>query len=340
MIAFVITAFMLPSTAFAAVDGYVSYDDDKLYGLDLTTGNTSALGFITAPDQVTALTIGPNGTMYAMAGGVLYSVDKISGNASELWTISTDVHDYFDGLTFTRGGVLIASVTSEDGVEPTAHAFLQIDLTNGDVDPLTSTEDVVLGLATACDGTVFALRATSTGSELARVSLANWAMTTVAPISAASLNGAEPTDIAFDHSTKKLWLLGTERELLHINTTTGAATNSGFTVQDQGATPYSLAFDPLSQCRFGRTLTLRYRKSAFRGRLQSQAAFCYKNIRVKVFRKRPGADLAIGSDLTSNLGHYAVPKPRRAGTYYARVTQRNTQQGICLSKQSAPLTLS
>lgn len=58
-----------------------------------------------------------------------------------------------------------------------------------------------------------------------------------------------------------------------------------------------------------------------------------------VFKVRPGADLRVGSDRTSNTGAYVLPAARRPGTYYAQVARRGLANALCLPAKSANLRL-
>jgi hypothetical protein len=49
---------------------------------------------------------------------------------------------------------------------------------------------------------------------------------------------------------------------------------------------------------------------------------CERDRLVRVFRRRAGKDLKIGTDHTSRAGRWSVPDKPTAGVYYARVIER------------------
>ena len=81
-------------------------------------------------------------------------------------------------------------------------------------------------------------------------------------------------------------------------------------------------------------VTIHHRKAPhrFKGRVTSLDAGCVPDRQVRIKRRRPGADLNIGSDLTDAAGKYVVPhtRTRRTRGYYARVTAT----ADCLSDRS------
>jgi len=89
-----------------------------------------------------------------------------------------------------------------------------------------------------------------------------------------------------------------------------------------------------------RTLTIKYRRGAFRGALDGSRAACLRNQTVTVYKKvgRLGGrdDRTRGTDATDNAGAWALSKRKRSGTYYATVPAKTiATAGNCLGATSA-----
>jgi hypothetical protein len=89
-----------------------------------------------------------------------------------------------------------------------------------------------------------------------------------------------------------------------------------------------------------RTLTLRYKPKTrrFVGRLAARAhPPCAVKERVRVFRKRPGPDRAVGADRTSAAGQFVIRASALAGTYYAQAAESNMGVLTCTAARSPNL---
>jgi hypothetical protein len=88
-----------------------------------------------------------------------------------------------------------------------------------------------------------------------------------------------------------------------------------------------------------RTLTLSYKRGAFRGSLSPEGA-CAVQEKVSVFRKKPGRDPKVGSDKTNDRGGYLVGAPDTEGTYYAKANaSERPEVAHCLAARSKKLKL-
>jgi uncharacterized delta-60 repeat protein len=89
---------------------------------------------------------------------------------------------------------------------------------------------------------------------------------------------------------------------------------------------------------YARNVTIRYsnRDTAFRGRVSSDQRDCLWNVRVAIFRQRPGEDVRVGRP--SFLPSYSVRFPRRRGWYYAKVKRSlEPDFGLCDGARSPML---
>jgi hypothetical protein len=93
-----------------------------------------------------------------------------------------------------------------------------------------------------------------------------------------------------------------------------------------------------------RTLTLKYKRGAFRGVLSAGKPACASAQPVTVFKK-VGAlggsdDRVLGTDATDQGGAYAVSKKKRRGTYYSKVPAKTiATAGNCLAATSPKLKI-
>lgn len=96
------------------------------------------------------------------------------------------------------------------------------------------------------------------------------------------------------------------------------------------------AWQPLFE--FPRSLSIRYRRKAFKGKVTSAKSPCVAFERVLVLRKKAGADPVVGRDTTSATGAYSVRERRADGRYYAQVARTaETGSGYCLAASSKRL---
>ena len=68
------------------------------------------------------------------------------------------------------------------------------------------------------------------------------------------------------------------------------------------------------------TVTIRWDKPRFKGRVRSDRPFCRRNRKVVVRRQKRGPDPVVGRDRTNRRGRYSInprPNPRRGQRYYA-----------------------
>ena len=87
-----------------------------------------------------------------------------------------------------------------------------------------------------------------------------------------------------------------------------------------------------------RTIKLRYRHHAFVGRLKSADAECVAGQKVKVFRKRPGADRRVGRDRSGNTGRFSIAAPHARGRNYAVSPASTVADGTCAPAKSKSKT--
>lgn len=95
-----------------------------------------------------------------------------------------------------------------------------------------------------------------------------------------------------------------------------------------------------------RSLTLGYSRGAFRGKLSTSPSrtVCFTDRTVSVWKKvgtiGGSDDVKRGEDETNATGGYAVPKTRRPGSYYAKVSKETiAATGNCLAARSPILNL-
>jgi uncharacterized delta-60 repeat protein len=89
---------------------------------------------------------------------------------------------------------------------------------------------------------------------------------------------------------------------------------------------------------YAQTVTIRYsnRDTAFRGRISSGLGRCLWDVRVAVFRHRPGEDVRVGR--FSHWPAYRVPFPLHPGWYYAKVKRSVLwERGVCEGARSPML---
>jgi hypothetical protein len=70
-------------------------------------------------------------------------------------------------------------------------------------------------------------------------------------------------------------------------------------------------------------VTISNNAPAFHGRVKSSNSACEQQRKVKLFKKRSGADKLLGKDKTNNHGKWEiVVQPLKSGAYYAKVVRR------------------
>jgi hypothetical protein len=76
---------------------------------------------------------------------------------------------------------------------------------------------------------------------------------------------------------------------------------------------------------------------AFHGTLQSSKSACATGRKVKLFRKKPGADKLLGSDKSNGQAKWSIPLGKRltSGSYYAKAPAK----GNCKPAKSKVLSI-
>lgn len=113
----------------------------------------------------------------------------------------------------------------------------------------------------------------------------------------------------------------------------------------------SLALAPLGSVdahrfRQGSTVSIRYDKPKFKGRVRSDREFCEKNRRIVIHRVRPGKDPIVGRGNTNNNGFYAInpgPKVKQGKSYYAvakrKKKKKHRHSHVCKRAKSNTITI-
>ena len=73
--------------------------------------------------------------------------------------------------------------------------------------------------------------------------------------------------------------------------------------------------------RYDSSVSIRYDRPNFEGRVRSERDFCENNRTVQVFKVRRGVDRLIGQDQTNKNGFYSVRKTGARGRFYAKVVR-------------------
>lgn len=113
----------------------------------------------------------------------------------------------------------------------------------------------------------------------------------------------------------------------------------------------SLALTPLGSVEAHRfrqssTVSIRYDKPRFKGRVRSDRDFCKKNRRIVIHRVRPGKDPIVGRGNTNNRGRYSInpgPKVRKGKSYYAiakrKKKKKHRHSHVCKRARSKTITI-
>jgi hypothetical protein len=318
-------------------DGFITagWTTTELRSLDLPTLSTASIGDTSSP--MTALARGPGGTLYGIAGTTLHRIDPATGTALESRLLLGGSQALYDAL-LVKGDRFYASFSEPgDLAGPMEHQLIGWSTFGGAIDQFIpgGENDLMVGLAASCGGPTFAMRATTL--KLTRIDLSTGVQTDIGSLGGSLAADEYWVDIAYDHATRTMYALTSEDRLFTVNTSTGAAAPTSHL--SEGGERIALTFDSLAECRYSRSLSLRYSKRSFRGRLTSTAQHCYAQRKVSVLRKRPGPDAKIGSDVTDASGRYVVPARRRNGKFYAKTGQIKHPLGICLTKASGVVRL-
>jgi hypothetical protein len=350
LLAVMLVSQSLPALA-AEPQLLVTYDDGTLRAVDTLGLIVHTVGAISAGTPITAIARASTGLLYAVGDTTgtpaLYTIDPSNGDAVLVGPlgIAKGFDAYFDGLTFDAAGALLLSYSEfGDGaaILPSAQLY-RVNIGTGHATAIGSSHDpnkaLVTGLAGACDGTVYARVNRPAGSRLAKVNLSTGALTLLG--AGGSESPVLDIDITIAHSTGTLWAVSPDGSAYRVDKTSGALTLAGITLEQSGHLPGSVAADPLSACRFKRSLTLAYSKAskAFIGAITTQSAPCRKGVQVSVHHLKPSGDVLIGSDKTDSAGHYVLPAVQHAGTYYATTAKSSGGLGTCLSAKSSRVTV-
>jgi hypothetical protein len=98
--------------------------------------------------------------------------------------------------------------------------------------------------------------------------------------------------------------------------------------------------------RQGSTVTIRYDKPNFKGRVKSDREFCKKKRRIVIHRVRPGKDPVVARTVTNDNGRYSVkpgPKVKQGKSYYAvakrKKKKKHRHSHICKRARSNTITI-
>lgn len=237
--------------------------NDRLYSLDLTTGQTSTIGPITTAAPVGAMARAANLALYGVAvhgsppaTPSAFSIDAANAGSSSLFSMgAVGAVDAVPALAFgPEGSLWMSSVRSQEsgGELELVSALWSVDLLTEQTSLLKVVGEhglsYVSGLAEGCDEKMYAAFFDGSGWHLKTVNLATGALTEVGPIVGPNTEGE--LDIAFDHADDVLYAIASDGSLYVLNPATGAP-GAPITVHSGSSTLTeieSIAIDATASC--------------------------------------------------------------------------------------------
>lgn len=199
------------------VDGTIyAHSATELYVVSPGSWTVTRIGAFMNGDQITDLAVTPNGNLYGISYDTLYSINKVTGRATQVAPLSGGANN---GMTFIARGDLLAADTAGD--------VKQINPSNGSVSSrgnfgsnLSSAGDLVA----VANGTMYGVSSTTAGggsassnNVLIRVDPNNGTATVVGPIGYGDVWG-----LAYVNA--KVIGFTTAGRILEIDPSTGAGT--------------------------------------------------------------------------------------------------------------------